>query len=727
MGEPDIPKDPKTEELAVTPELLADPEWVAAVVAKMVARLRSSPDPLDEKRRIDALVAAHHTITSVLEHKQAPLQELVNSDDVLSIPEEQLLGMRHAMAHTRGLRREKKRRWYQVIDGVIEMQRLARKSADACMVYVGQDETAPEGFFLMSDVHRALFDIWEDPDRPNSLSMVHPAVGKSTCLRFYIAKLVAEWPNVRIAVIGDSAKRVEGWIGGVRQIISSPRYRALFPHVRILRSSEGRPNNAASFTINRTKSGLGLTEPTCRAIGVESRVQGLRFDVMIYDDATPEEHRDNADLLRKMWNRYLTVWSKRLDVTGRQREVHISTLWGRLDLGVSVRALVKGGGYQDWRIAVDEFSIRKLPDGTYTKIWPERYGDDYYRAVEAADAGVFRLQFAQKLDRQDDKIINRVRHFFSTIPDEYTRLAAPEDLARARKRLVELEKGENWLSIDSAFSSNQASCDTCVGRLTIAPWRTAYLRQCWFMPGNAVELQTWIIRRIAGDKLFEERYESSQDSPESRRKKRSLSESQVSTAGDVDHVLIEGNAIQKGSAEQLQWNVAEGLRRMGVVWSGAVHLEDVTGRTRMNASKAERLGMAALPLSNGLVRFPAYPVFRENHEISETARWHTETIADDGVIRLLNQLRDAPHGKWDGCDMISQFVKHHLSVLQPEPDEFRIGGADVQEDDFAKSLRESIRQMMESGQDTNDPLQEEDEWNGYSELWSSCAGSPMVA
>lgn len=164
--------------------------------------------------------------------------------------------------------------------------------------------------------------------------LAHFGSGKSSGFAVpLMAWLVGRDPNVRIKYVSHSDDLASRAIAGAKDLIQSPIYRAIFPHVRV-----GRKWTDHEAFVRRTGSAL---DPTLHAKGVDSKGVGGRADVVMFDDVVDEKNAESEDQRTKVKNRVHRTWMSRLADPQASRVLWIATPWHVDDATMELQTMAR--------------------------------------------------------------------------------------------------------------------------------------------------------------------------------------------------------------------------------------------------------------------------------------------------------------------------------------------------------------------------------------------------
>lgn len=158
--------------------------------------------------------------------------------------------------------------------------------------------------------------------------MSHWGAGKSAGLVVPLpAWLIGKDPNLRIKVICSSTELARERVEAIKNLVTSPTYRAVFPHVR-----QGGAWTASQFTVERTGQ---MADVTLQAKGVFGKGVGKRADVLIFDDVVDQLNSAEPGQRRKVFEFLHSTWLSRLVPGGKV--MMIGTPWHVDDATVNMR------------------------------------------------------------------------------------------------------------------------------------------------------------------------------------------------------------------------------------------------------------------------------------------------------------------------------------------------------------------------------------------------------
>jgi len=134
---------------------------------------------------------------------------------------------------------------------------------------------------------------------------------------------IGENRNIRIGLFSESTPLVVTRIKTVANLIKSPEYQELFPHITPSKDNWG----SLSFTVERD---WGITEPTMMGFGIKSAITGFHFDLIILDDVCGEACQTSGALRELVKLKYASTIINLMEP--HSRLIIIGTFWHLHDL-----------------------------------------------------------------------------------------------------------------------------------------------------------------------------------------------------------------------------------------------------------------------------------------------------------------------------------------------------------------------------------------------------------
>ena len=371
----------------------------------------------------------------------------------------------------------KKKSWLNLIARTRALQAECREHPAKFWTYVARDDRpkktrnkAAASVLKMEPFHLQMFRVWNDPEAPNSLIMAPPGHGKSTNLRGQILYEIGHHPELRCLYITDEVRKAQKTIQVLHRTLISPRYRALFPGIRVLGRGDNAESSSRAITVARDN--WISREPTIEAAAIESRIQGNRYDRIYGDDFCSPEVRYYPSIRQKTTDNWHAVVETRIANPETARIRIICTPWHKDDTPNRIARDSDEGRLDGWRIEIDPFRINDDAKGKAIPLWAV-FSTAYLenqKVVLGADYNyVYRLRPAN----EEDKIIRRA-YWYNAIPD---RTANSND-----RKIIEIlaGKAERWLSIDPAGTAGVASSNTGCVDISMTVNGYVFVTDCWF-------------------------------------------------------------------------------------------------------------------------------------------------------------------------------------------------------------------------------------------------------
>lgn len=358
--------------LAIPPERLTDPlAYREASTALMNAILTGQIKSTDAKRRLDLIrefceMNTGVALEDIARQQMDPLERFRGKmEDTLA----ELAQVEQALALVDSLRMgpDEKKKWL----GVIERLKAAISQAQAdpvkCWVYVGRDDENGR-VFQMARHHIDFFDTWNDPLKPHSLVMAPVGHSKSTSLRGQMIYEMGTNPALRCLYITGDTPGASKTVVAIKKVMKSPRFRALFPDVRVLGRADASEDSSMRFTV--TRANWMSREPTFEGAAIFSNIQGNRYDRIYGDDVCPESVRDQPNIRRRVVQTWLSVVEARIADPKTARIRLICTPWHDEDVAGQIARDAARGVLRDWRVEIDRFAIHDDPvTGKAIPLW----------------------------------------------------------------------------------------------------------------------------------------------------------------------------------------------------------------------------------------------------------------------------------------------------------------------------------------------------------------------
>ena len=631
-------EEPESPIVAIPADQVGNPKWYVNEIAMTLAKEKAGKiKSLTAKQRLEFLKNAYHTVTD--ENLSDAATKVLSPIDRLSRMEliehtgQQLDELEEAIAaidadRITGLSPKKKATWLDYIKRTRALQAKAKSNAIYNWIYIGRT-SEDNKVFHMGEIHKRFFEVWANTEYQHSLIMAPPSHGKTVSLTGQMLWDIKENPRVRILLWFDAEDKASKQLQLVKRYIGCKRFKALYPHLGIMRDEE---NSAKRFTI--TRDNIGSREPSMEAAGTISLINGDGYDIIYVDDPCPETVAQQQGTRQAINYKFDSVVSQRFRSKEISRFRIVCTPWHPEDLAGHIMSGVRCGERTGWLVAVDQFTVKKDDEGRHVSLWPERYDSAYYAERESAlhyddYARLFELKFAA----ESTKIVQRVK-FYPYNPDDSMLSAFPDKWQKYYESLIAaISNAEQWLSVDPSATSGRHSAECCATQIALTTKGRAFVRECWFMPGNPVAMQEWIVDRIVNH--------------------------------GIHRVLIEDQGAQAGQVALWIDYIKRRLRELQVHWNGSI----VTCKTQrrgggggggQNIGKRMRLKQCAALIQNGYIRFPGQ--VKRNYQAG--GKLYFDCVDNANIRKLKRQIIDFPIGTCDGVDTITQFVRENISRLE---------------------------------------------------------------
>jgi len=616
----------------------------------------------------------------------SPIERLSDAN-LLEMNERELEELSKAITDLDGLDIEKKNRWCSAIAKAIEVQHQARSSAIAMWTYVGRT-SEDNAVFKMAQVHKDFFEVWADEARPNSLIMAPPSHGKTTCIRGRAIWDVAQNPSIRMLVCYDTDDKARKEIRVLKRYFRSKRFQALYPELWVLERSDDAEDSSKRFTINRPN--IGSREPTIEGAAIMSQINGDGYDEIIVDDPCPPKVIQEV-ATREMINfKFTNEVEERLRDPSNSCIRMICTPWHKDDLSGHIIGQVRDGSRQDWRIEDEKFAIKDDSQGKPISIWRDRYPSSYYAAKRRKlHPNDYARLYKMRCIAEEARLVKALRFYPSDMDDPNWARLSRDQRDNFTKRLQEIARGEKWLSIDPSATSGKTSTETACSEFSITARGRFYHLDVNFFPGNPVEMQQWILKRIVGDRLFFERFILDDDEDEVRDHKQKLAKEIKPAEGGIHAVLMEAQGGMKGQVVLWQNYIERQLRAMGISWNGGFHLVRTQGKQGgQNIGKRQRLKNVAAYLQAGYLRFSG--------RIEIIPGWERPRFVCSKrpeIEKIVRQILNFPTGATDGVDTVTQFLIYNEDRISDGPDKLAEAEQPQVSDTMARGIAGVLHEM----------------------------------
>jgi hypothetical protein len=615
---------------AIPPESLADPKFYLEQIGKLMALVKEGKiKQVRANQQLRFLKEAYKTVTDedisdAATRLLSPIDRLSNLE-LIEHTDAQLTELESAINAVVGIDSKKKFLWLSFIQRTRQLQKVAKSSAITNWIYVGrtsEDNTV----FQMGEIHKRFFEVWGDKSVQHTLIMAPPSHGKTVSMTGCIIFDLVQNPRLRVLLWYDTEDKACKEVKVLKRWMRCKRFKALYPHLRVSTSKDDE-DSAKRFTI--TRDNIGSREPSVEAAGTVSQINGDGYDMIVVDDPCPETVAFQPTTREAIIYKFETVVSQRFRKQDISRFRMVCTPWHQEDLAGKIMSEVLSGKRKNWRVAVDEFRVKKDAEGRHISLWPERYPPSYYAERERTlhydhYARLFELKFSS----QSTKIVQSVQ-FYPCDPSDPIMGELPEAQQKVyRERINTINAAEQWISVDPSATSGRNSSETAATHFALTTDGRAYVRDCWFFPGNPEEMQEWLVDRIVNH--------------------------------GIHRLLIEAQGGMKGTVVLWTAYIMRRLRELKVHWNGSiVECKTQGAKGGQNIGKKLRLKNCAAMIQNGYLRFPG--VLAKNWQRGGNVYF---SCVDSGNIRkLIRQIVDYPIGTSDGVDTVTQFLIENNSRL----------------------------------------------------------------
>lgn len=572
-------------------------------------------------------------------------------EGLMETGELELLAVERSVQNAEKLSGGKKKSYVDVIRRTIALQQKCRPDPMLSWIYIGRTSERGE-VFEMSPIHRRFFDVWNDPSADHSLVMAPPGHSKTTSLRGQIVWELGDHPELRCLLIFDAKPKAQSEVNTVKRIMRSPRFRAIFPGVRVLNRTESGEDSSFRFYVSRPN--WMSREPSIEGAAILSRINGNGYDRIFADDICSPEVRDQPRIREDCNRRWDDVISQRLREPKRHPRIRlIHTPWHENDVSGRVRRMAGEGLIKGWKIAIDEFAIKDDAKGKAIPVW-DHFTTEFFEEQKIKIGAGYTLNYRLKPRQGQDRIVAGL-HFYNGTPDKrhdsimrknvnglarkITDYAYDEALCEALKS----PDADRQLSIDPAATAGRTSSDTGIVEFVLTPKGYAYLTQTWALHEGPVFIQTWIV-----DQIF-----------------KAIDEGQ-----GYSIVWIEAQGAIKGMANLWEKGITAALKEKNCPNIPRIMLPGVGfGRVTQNPSKIARLKECSGYLQNGLVTLAGHRVVNALRRKSYCqARPGTE------MAQLAERIINFdPGSRTDGVDAVTQVILKNRDKIRnpflktPEP------------------------------------------------------------
>jgi len=490
----------------------------------------------------------------------------------------------------------------------------------------------------MAWFHLEYFNVWNDPDTPNSLIQAPVGHGKSVSSRIQMAYDIGHQPEVRNLFITDVMDKARKTVTVMKTALKSGRYRALFPDVRVLTRMDNAEDSSRRFTVCR-KNSLSR-EPTFEAAAITSRIQGNRYDHIWGDDPCPEDARYHASVREQACGRWTSVVESRIADPKTARIRMICTPWHQEDIAGKIRIGVETGGLKNWRVEIDRFRIKDDSKGKAIPLWPTEWNREYLEDQKVRDPDAYQYRYALSAANARDVIISKVYYYNA---DPQCPNVTPAD------KLIQsaIEQGDRWLSVDPAGTAAKHSSDTGIVDITMTANGFPFVTDCWFVHAESLDVIDFIADLI---RAASPRYHGMQWEAQG-----GVKVGMAAIISTLIRVLKDGDA-KRGIPPYEGW---EELKQ-NVVLTGTM-----VGGQIQNRNKVVRLTNCAGIIGKGWIRFAGTRKVNLTSSTDGAVNTYLDAKGGTNIDQLINYVLnfDGSRGS-DGVDALTQWVLRNRDTIK---------------------------------------------------------------
>lgn len=588
--------------------------------------------PVDAQRKLDMVETACLMLTGqemgdVADRWTSPLRRFIGP---LGTSAQELMEVRRAYHALDGVSDAEAAMWDAQIDRVLALQHQARHDPARFMVYVYRDaDPSRAGQVLELEwFHVSWFGVWFDTEHPHSLVMAPPGHGKTFCFSAAAAFEVGNHPELRCLLLFDEARKLTKEVLRLKGIMTSPPYRAIFPHIRVLGRQDNERDTQEGFAVGR-RNQLFSREPTIEGASIFGNINGNGYDRIWGDDFSMPQCREEPNQRARVCTRFTNVVEERLrdDADSRIRLIH--TPWHPEDAVGRIRTDVAKGNLPLWRVQINPYAIREDRNGDPIPLWPRKRNVRYLKERRWRLGRDYLCCYALQATDTAQKALHRVHYYNATQQNVTSNDSLLFDA---------LSQADRTLSIDPAGSDARAASDTGVidGRLTTNGY--GFVTDVWFLHLAPVKLLDWVIDRLVVE------YEKGQP---------------------YQTLLVEAQGGIKGMVSTWQDLVPKRLAERGIPADKqpafiAPGTRVGQGHAGQNRGKFKRLRESAPYIEKGCVRFAGRRVRRPGRVAAAT-----EAIPGSDLAVLAGMLIEFDGTtKFDAGDALCQWILFNKSAFR---------------------------------------------------------------
>lgn len=634
--------------------------YVAAHAAILRSMMSGETSTTDGQRLQKAIEDTCMAQTSIRLQDQAkrlvdPLITLVEQGGILDCSADQLNALKKAIEHVDDLESKKwtKKKVVKMINLALTLQEQCRTKPAKSALYYGRNQVTNE-MLKMSWVQLRYYDTWNDPEYLHSLVMAPPGHTKTASLQMQMAWDIGDDPKLRCLILGQTADQGAKAATSLKRLMMTKRYKALFPHIRIMGRLDGYQNTQSSFTVERENT--QSREPTVEGAALESRIEGNGYDRIYCDDMEGQQVREQDKMRRTNNEKFFAVIKERIRHPATSRIRMICTPWHEQDIAGTIRTNSENGRQNQWRVEIEAFAIRDDEHGKAVPVWDNdgQFDSKHFENKKIELGNLYTLNY-RLLPVTDSEKIVRGLHY-------YVHDAKCDAL---------FANAERWLSVDPATTTASYSSDTGVIEVVLSPTKHGFVSNAWSFKKNPADLQQWIINQVISQGV-----------------------------GGYAGMLMECESNIRGMIDLMVPEIMKGLRKAG--WAEG-QFQFVRTGTRikkggMKVSKERRLRECAPYLQNGAIKFrgiasvkPDMPPRPEANTIwdrLDNAIVNFGQTTDTDMVDALSQFILLNRDRLDGVAKIEDWNSKATQCIIPQS-----------KDPFTRALQDQIKEALNPTED----------------------------
>ena len=249
--------------------------------------------------------------------------------------------------------------------------------------------------YLIGPHHRKLAEIFEDiadGKKRRVIVNIAPRHGKSELISYLApAWFLGRFPQKKVIMASHTADLAVNFGRRVRNLVSSDKYRDIFPQIQLQADSKSASRWGTNFNGEYF------------AIGVGGALAGRGADLFIIDDPHSEQlaMQGRSDVFEPAWEWFQSGPLQRLMPGGAI--IVVMTRWSKLDLtGQIINHMIKNEGTDDWEIVEFPAILNDEP------LWPEFWSLEEMLAKRAGmDIRYWQAQYMQDPTSEEGALIKR--------------------------------------------------------------------------------------------------------------------------------------------------------------------------------------------------------------------------------------------------------------------------------------------------------------------------------